>query len=64
MMPFDLPMYVYTFILAVLFAGAGMWLGGRPRDDAGSFPAWILYAVAVGWLIIGLATMWMSRGAA
>jgi hypothetical protein len=56
----DLPTYAYPFILAVIAAVAGRWLGGPVGDDAGSFPGWILYAVAAGCVVIGFATMWLS----
>lgn len=59
----DIPTYVYPFVLAALAAGAGWLLVGRVRDDAGSFPGWILYAVAVGCVVIGFATLWLSRAA-
>ena len=58
---FDLPTYVWPFILAVVAAVAGRVLVGRVRDDPGSFPGWILYAVAIGCVIIGVATWWLSH---
>ena len=62
-MTFD-PSYVIPFLLAIVAAGAGRYLVGRPvRDDAGSFPGWILYAVAIGCVIIGIAAIWLSRHA-
>lgn len=57
----DLPSYVWPFILAVVAAVAGKLLTGRVRDDPGSFPGWILYAVAIGCVIIGIATWWLSQ---
>lgn len=57
----DLPSYVYLFIVAAIAAAAGWLLVGRVRDDAGSLPGWILYAVALGFVVIGLATMWLNR---
>jgi len=60
---FDLPTYVYPFALAAIAAIAGWLLVGRVRDDAGSFPGWILYAVALGCVIIGFATLWLSHNA-
>ncbi|AEG91762.1 hypothetical protein [Ramlibacter tataouinensis] len=56
----DIPTYVYPFIIAVIAAIAGRLLGGPVRDDASSLPGWILYAVALGCVIIGFATMWLS----
>ena len=63
MNPLDLPIYVWPFILAVVAAVAARVLVGRVRDDPGSFPGWILYAVAIGCVIIGLATWWLSHQA-
>ena len=61
-MLFDLPTYVYPFAFAVLAAGAGWYLSeGRPKDDSASMPAWILFAVALGCVVIGLATMWLNQ---
>lgn len=57
---FDLPTYAWPFILAVIAAIAARVLVGRVGDDAGSFPGWILYAVALGCVVIGFATMWLS----
>ena len=42
-------------------AGAARLLVGRVRDDAGSFPGWILYAVALGCVVIGIAAIYLSR---
>jgi hypothetical protein len=56
----DIPTYVYPFVLAVIAAVAGRMLAGPVRDDAGSLPGWILYAVAAGCLVVGLATLWLS----
>jgi hypothetical protein len=59
-----MPTYIYPFIFAAVAAAAGWYFsGGRPRDDSGSLPAWILFAVAVGCVIIGLATLWLSQAA-
>jgi hypothetical protein len=60
---FDMPTYVWPFIFAVIAAVTGRVLVGRVRDDPGSFPGWILYAVAVGCVVIGLATWWLSHNA-
>ncbi len=61
MNPLDLPTYVWPFILAVVAAVTGKVVTGRVRDDPGSFPGWILYAVAIGCVIIGLATWWLEH---
>ena len=58
----DLPTYVYPLILAVIAAVSGRLLvGHRVKDDAGSLPGWILYAVAIGCVIISIATFWLSN---
>ena len=57
---FDLPSYVWAFIFATIAALSGRLLVGRVRDDPGSFPGWILYAVAIGCVIIGFALMWLN----
>jgi fluoride ion exporter CrcB/FEX len=58
----SLPTYAYPFIFAVLAAAGGWYLSeGRPRDDSASLPAWILFAVALGCVVIGFATMWLSQ---
>lgn len=57
-----MPTYVYPFIFAVIAAGVGWYVSdGGARDDAGSLPAWILYAVALGCVIIGFAAIWLSH---
>lgn len=58
---FELPAYAYLFIFAALAAIAGKVFSGRVRDDPGSFPALILYAVAVGCVVVGFATIWLNR---
>jgi hypothetical protein len=58
---FDLPTYAYPFILAVVAAVAGKVLVGRVGDDPGSFPGWILYAVAAGCVVIGFAAIWLDN---
>jgi len=60
---FDLPPYVWAFLFAAIAALAGRLLVGRVRDDPGSFPGWILYAVAIGCVIIGFALMWLNHAA-
>lgn len=59
----NVPTYVWPFVFAVIAAVAGKLMVGRVRDDAASFPGWILYAVAIGCVIIGFATMWLSEHA-
>jgi hypothetical protein len=55
------PAYVIPFLLAIVAAGAARLLVGRVRDDAGSFPGWILYAVAIGCVVIGIAGWFLSH---
>lgn len=57
----DLPTYVYPFIFAVIAAVAARLLVGKVGDDPGSFPGWILYAVAAGCVVIGFALMWLGQ---
>jgi hypothetical protein len=61
-MLFGLPTYAYPFIFAVIAAAAGWYVsGGRPTDDVGSMPVWILFAVALGCVVIGVAAMWLGQ---
>jgi hypothetical protein len=59
---FDLPTYVFPLILGLIAAAAGWFVGGRGgvHDDAGSFPGWVLYAVAIGCVVIAFFTWWLS----
>jgi hypothetical protein len=57
----SVPTYVFLFILAIIAAVTGRVLAGRVRDDPGSFPGWILYAVAAGCVILGLVALWMEH---
>ena len=58
---FDVPAYAWPFVLAVIAAVSARLLTGKVGDDPGSFPGWILYAVAIGCVVIGFATMWLSN---
>ncbi len=58
---FDVPTYVWPFVLAVIAAVSARLLTGKVGDDPGSFPGWILYAVAIGCVVIGFATLWLSN---
>ncbi|MBK6008314.1 hypothetical protein JJB11_19585 [Ramlibacter ginsenosidimutans] len=60
---FGLPPYAWFFVFAIIAAAAARVLVGRVRDDAASFPGWILYAVAIGCVILGVATLWLGRAA-
>ena len=55
-----LPTYAWPFIFAVIAALAARLLVGRVRDDPGSFPGWILYAVAIACAVIGLVALWLD----
>jgi hypothetical protein len=56
----EIPTYAYAFAFAVIAAVAGRLLGGR-GDEPGSLPGWILYAVAAGCAVIGLALVFMDQ---
>lgn len=56
-----LPTYAWFFIFAVIAAAAARVLVGRVRDDAASFPGWILYAVAIACVVLGIAMFWLGR---
>jgi hypothetical protein len=56
-----LPTYAWPFIFAVIAALAGRLLVGRVGDDPGSFPGWILYAVAIACVVIGFAMLWLGQ---
>lgn len=55
------PTYLWAFLFAVIAALAGRLLVGKVRDDPGSFPGWILYAVAIGCVLIGFGLMWLEH---
>ncbi len=58
---FGLPTYAWPFLFATAAALAGWLLAGRVGDDPGSMPGWILYAVALGCVVIGIAAMVLDR---
>lgn len=58
---FDLPTFVIPLIFAVIAAVAARLLVGKVGDDAGSFPGWILYAVAIGCVIISIALYFLGQ---
>jgi hypothetical protein len=57
-----IPTYIYPFVLAVIAALVGRSLAGG-EDDPRSIAGWILYAVAIGCVVIGFATLWMDHNA-
>lgn len=56
-----LPTYAWLFLFAIVAAAAGRILGGRPSEEPESLPRFILYAVAAGCVVIGLAMFWLAR---
>jgi hypothetical protein len=60
---FGVPIYVYFFLFAGIAVLAARWSAGEVGDDAGSFPAIVLYAVAAGFALAGLAGAWLGHAA-
>lgn len=58
---FDMPTYYWAFLFAAIAALAGWLLVGRVSDDPGSLPGWLLYAVALGCVVIGFALIWLDH---
>ena len=58
---FDLPPFVIPLIFAAIAAVAARLMVGKVGDDAGSFPGWILYAVAIGCVIISIALYFLGQ---
>lgn len=56
----SIPTAVYPFVLAVIAVLLGRMTVGRDNDPR-SIAGWILYAVAAGCVVIGLALMWLDR---
>lgn len=54
-----IPPAAWPFLFAVLALVAARVLVGQVKDDA--LPGGILYAVAVGCVLIGLAVLWLDR---
>ena len=56
-----MPTYVYPLILAVLAVGAGFLFAHRHGhdDEPNALVSKILYAVAVGCVVIAIATYWL-----
>ncbi len=57
----DIPTFVIPLIFAVIAAVAARVLVGKVGDDPGSFPGWILYAVAIGCVIISIALYFLGQ---
>jgi len=58
-----IPTYVYPFVLAIIAAVVGKLMTGNVRDNAASLPGWILYALAIGCVVIGLVLLWLDHAA-
>jgi hypothetical protein len=59
----SVPTQVYPFLLAVVAALVAVVLSHSRRDQPAGFASVILYAVAIGCVIIGFATWWLERAA-
>ena len=57
----DIPTFVIPLLFAVIAAVAARVLVGKVGDDPGSFPGWILYAVAIGCVIISIALYFLGQ---
>lgn len=57
----SIPTYVWPFVLAVIAVVAGRMLAGDARQDPRTLPGWILYAIAAGCVVIGMATWWLDH---
>lgn len=60
-MPNNLPTQIVPFLLAVVAAVAATWLHRSREDQPAGFASVILYAIAVGCVIIGIATWWLQH---
>lgn len=56
----ELPTYVYPFVLALVAFVAGRLVLARARDDAGSLPGWVLYALTIACVVAGLVSVWLD----
>lgn len=57
----ELPTYAWLFVAAIAAAVAGRVIGGRSSEDPESLPRFILYAIAIGCAVIGLAMVIIAR---
>jgi hypothetical protein len=57
----SVPTQVYPFLLAIVAVAVGAVLARSRRDQPAGFASIILYAVAIGCVIIGIATCWLQR---
>jgi hypothetical protein len=56
-----IPAYAWPFILAVIAVVVGFVMNGRAHGEADHLASRILYMVALGCVIIGFATIWLSH---
>jgi biotin transporter BioY len=59
--PSNLPTQVVPFLLAVVAAVCAALLHRSREDQPAGFASVILYAVAAGCVIIGIATWWLQH---
>jgi hypothetical protein len=55
-----MPTYFYPFLLAIAAFAVGSLLKRRPdQGEADRFGSKILYVVAIGCVVVGIATWWL-----
>jgi FtsH-binding integral membrane protein len=57
----SVPTVVFPFLFAIVAAVAAALLARSDRDQPAGFASKILYAVAIGCVIIGIATWWLQH---
>ncbi|MBC5767235.1 hypothetical protein [Ramlibacter albus] len=57
----SIPTSLFPILFAVLAAAAGLFFSRRPQDVPNALVSKILYAIAVGCLVIGLWTLMSSH---
>jgi hypothetical protein len=57
----SVPTQVVPFLLAVIAAVCAALLARSRRDQPAGFASVILYAIAIGCAIIGVATWWLQH---
>lgn len=58
-----LPTEAWPFIFAVIAAGAAAFLGRHRHGEPLGIASVMLYAVAIGCVIIGVVTTWLQHAA-